>query len=74
MHDKIELIRQALNVAQDNELKLSALALEALKDINHNLFAIEESIQALEYQNDIQKAEIEKLESELVQLGRVAHG
>jgi len=74
MHDKIELIRQALNVAQDNELKLSALALEALKDINQNLFTIEENIQALEYQNDIQKAEIEKLESELVQLGRVAHG
>jgi len=74
MHNKIELIRQALNVAQDNELKLSALALEALKDINQNLFTIEEHIQALEYQNDIQKAEIEKLESELVQLGRVAHG
>jgi len=74
MHDKIELIRQALNVAQDNELKLSALALEALKDINQNLFTIEENIQALEYQNDIQKAEIEKLEAELVQLGRVAHG
>jgi len=74
MHDKIELIRQALNVAQDNELKLSALALEALKDINHNLFTIEENIQALEYQNDIQKAEIEKLEAELVQLGRIAHG
>ena len=64
MYDKIKLIREALNAAQDAELKLSGLAIEALKEVNEYLFSVEEQIQALE--SELEVLNIEK--------GAIPHG
>jgi len=64
MHDKIKLIREALNAAQDAEIKLSGLAIEALKEVNEYLFSVEEQIQTLE-------SELEVLN---VEKGAIPHG
>jgi len=64
MHDKIKLIREALNAAQDAEIKLSGLAIEALKEVNEYLFSVEEQIQTLE--NELEVLNIEK--------GAIPHG
>lgn len=60
MHEKIELIRQALNAAQDAEIKLSFLAIEALQEVNERIFEIEELLQ--------------QAEEQLIDKGVVAHG
>lgn len=64
MHDKIELIRKALNAAQDAELKLSAAAIEALKEVNEYLFEVEDQLQQLA--SETEYLHIEK--------GAIAHG
>ena len=64
MHDKIKLIHEALNAAQDAEIKLSGLAIEALKEVNEHLFSVEEQIKELE-------SEVEELSAEK---GAIAHG
>ena len=81
MHDKIKLIREALNAAQDAEIKLSGMAIVELEAVNKHLFELEEklsqfesSLQNLCFENERNKVEIEELETELVQLGRVPHG
>jgi hypothetical protein len=81
MHDKINLIREALNAAQDAEIKLSGVAIIELEAVNKYLFELEEklsqvelSLQKLCFENECNKVEIEELETELVQLGRVPHG
>ncbi len=81
MHVQIELIRQALNAAQDAEIKLSGVAIEALKEVSKYLFEIEENLseasdscQHLLLSIDMKNADIEELEAELIQMGKVAHG
>jgi hypothetical protein len=81
MHDKIKLIREALNAAQDAELKLSGAAIVELEAVNKYLFELEENLSEVSSSCqhalltiDIKNAEIEELECEIVQLGRVAHG
>jgi 2,4-dienoyl-CoA reductase-like NADH-dependent reductase (Old Yellow Enzyme family) len=44
MHDKIKLIREALNAAQDAELKLSGAAIVELEAVNKYLFELEENL------------------------------
>ncbi len=60
MHEKIELIRQALNAAQDAEIKLSGVAIEALQEVNQYIFEVEVLLQ--------------QAEEQLIDKGVVAHG
>ncbi len=81
MHDKIKLIREALNAAQDAEIKLSGAAIAELEEVNKYLFEMEgnlselsDSCQHLLLSIDMKNADIEELEAELIQMGKVAHG
>lgn len=60
MHEKIELIRQALNAAQDAEIKLSSVAIEALQEVNQYIFEVEVLLQ--------------QAEEQLIDKGVIAHG
>jgi len=60
MHEKIELIRQALNAAQDAEIKLSGVAIEALQEVNQYIFEVEVLLQ--------------QAEEQLLDKGVIAHG
>jgi len=60
MHEEIELIRQALNAAQDAEIKLSGVAIEALQEVNQYIFEVEVLLQ--------------QAEEQLLDKGVIAHG
>ncbi len=60
MHVQIELIRQALNAAQDAEIKLSGVAIEALQEVNQYIFEVEVLLQ--------------QAEEQLIDKGVIAHG